>query len=94
MGVNRQCPKCGSTKTKLSTAHDKQRHGFLWWIFIGWWWWAINWAVGFCIFCGLDWWMAIIAKSQGKGYIWKSAQWFNTTKKYYHCEECGHDFRG
>lgn len=94
MGLNRKCPKCGSEKTKLSTAHNKQKHGIVWWVFVGWWWIALSLMIGIFIFLLIDWWMFIIAKAQNKGYVWKCVQWFSLDKKYYHCEKCGHDFRG
>lgn len=52
-----KCPNCGSTQVDVRTFQENQgsvttsysktktkekRHGFLWWLFVGWWWWPIN----------------------------------------------------
>jgi hypothetical protein len=41
-----------------------------------------------------DWWMALIKKSQDKGYVYKSAGWFSGQKRIYYCHNCGYNFKG
>lgn len=51
------CPKCGSESIQTQTFQEEQgsktvtkyrfkarskKHGFLWWVFIGWWWWMVD----------------------------------------------------
>lgn len=94
MALNIKCPKCGSTKVQLSS--EKSKHGCLWMILFGIWyfmWIMAKWFVGMMIFLCYDWWMAIIKKSTGKGYVWQSKGWFSTKKRIYFCHDCGHNFR-
>ena len=40
------CPRCGSTDVVVSASATEKaaaRHGFPYWVFIGWWWHAILW---------------------------------------------------
>lgn len=94
MGLNRKCPKCGSTKVQLS--NERSKHGCLYVILFGLWyimWLFIRWMIGFMILMMYDWWMAIISKCQNKGYVWQSKKWFSNSKKIYYCHDCGHNFR-
>ena len=95
MALNVKCPKCGSTEVQLSSVSSK--HGCLWFILLGWVYLItipIKWIIGLAVLCFVDWWMAIIKKKQGKGYIWKSKRWFSGKKKVYYCHSCGHNFKG
>ena len=94
MAVNRKCPKCGSTKVQLS--NERSKHGCLFVILFGIWyimWLMIRWCIGFMILLCYDWWMSMIAKSKGKGYVWQSKKWFSNNKKIYYCHDCGNNFR-
>lgn len=46
-GVYMVCPKCGSTNVQVQLVQDisikEKKHGFFWWIIIGWWWIPIKW---------------------------------------------------
>ena len=53
-----------------------------------------KWIVGCFILTFVDWWMAIVSKIQGKGYVWKSKRWFTGRKRIYYCHDCGHNFNG
>lgn len=37
------CPICGKENVSITVVNEihqeKGKHGFLWWLFIGWWWW-------------------------------------------------------
>lgn len=75
MGINLKCPKCGSTQVQLSS--ESSKHGCLWFLLFGIWfifWVIIKWMIGTMIFICYDWWMYIIQKSRGKGYVWQSKQ--------------------
>lgn len=43
------CPKCGSDNVVAQAVSETQlireKHGIIWWIFIGWWWIPIKWFV-------------------------------------------------
>ena len=91
----KKCPKCGSNKTQLTS--DKSKHGILWFILFGLYyvfWLMCKWMVGLCVLLCYDWWMAIIAKSRGKGYVFKSKGWFEFSTKKYYCHDCGDNFKG
>ena len=95
MSLNQQCPKCGSTHVQLSNIENK--HGCFWFIIFGLpylFWVMIKWCIGCMVFMFFDWWMAIVKKSQGKGYVWKSKRWFSGRKKTYYCHDCSHNFKG
>lgn len=95
MSLDRKCPKCGSTEVQLMS--EKSKHGFIWLLIFGMFWlfWvACKWVVGFMILICWDWWMAIIKKNQGKGYIYASKGWFSGQKRLYFCHKCHHNFRG
>ena len=80
MALNQQCPKCGSNRVQLSNVESK--HGCFWFL------------IGLMVFMLIDWWLAIIKKSQGKGYVWKSKRWFSGRKKTYYCHDCSYNFKG
>lgn len=95
MAYNVKCPKCGSTHVQLSNIQSK--HGCLWFILLGWLYLfalAFKWLIGLMILCCVDWWMSIVKKLQGKGYIWKCKRWFSGNKKVYYCHNCGYNFKG
>lgn len=95
MANNQQCPKCGSTHVQLSNVESKQ--GCLWFLIFGWIyliWIPIKWCIGLVVFICIDWWMAIIKKKQGKGYVWRSKRWFSGRNKTYYCHDCSHNFKG
>ena len=95
MALNQKCPRCGSTHVQLSNVESK--HGCLWFILFGWlyvMWVFMKWIIGFMIIILFDWWMAIIKKSQGKGYVWKGKRWFSGRKKIYYCHDCSYNFKG
>lgn len=94
MAINVKCPKCGGTNVQLSNVSKK--HGCFWMLLFGiyyFMWLMIKWMIGFCILICVDWWMAIIKKSQGKGYIWRSKGWFSGKRNIYYCHDCGHNFK-
>ena len=93
--MNPKCPKCGSDRVQLS--NERSKHGCLWFVLLGWLfliWLMVKWCIGFIVLCCIDWWMAIIKKSQGKGYIWKCKRWFSGKKRIYYCHECSYNFKG
>ncbi len=95
MSLNKKCPKCGSEKTQL--LNIKSKHSLIKTLLFGFlyiWWILYKWIVAFMILIFYDWWMAIIKKNSGKGYVWVSKKWFDISKKYYYCTNCGHNFRG
>ena len=99
------CPKCGSTDISIQTFQEniqsvtaggstvdirEKRHGFFWWIFIGWWWMIIKgilWIVAFIP-------MAIIRAGRKKKYV-GTVQTVTTTKNNIRyrvlctCQRCG-----
>ena len=92
---NQKCPKCGSDHVQLSNVQSK--HGFFWFLIFGWVYLVlipIKWCLGLLTILCIDWWMALIKKSQGKGYVWKGKRWFSGRKKMYYCHECHHNFKG
>jgi hypothetical protein len=92
---NQKCPKCGSNHVQLSNVQSK--HGFFWFLIFGWVYLVlipIKWCLGLLTILCIDWWMALIKKSQGKGYVWKGKRWFSGRKKMYYCHECHHNFKG
>ena len=94
MAINVKCPKCGGTKVQLSSESNK--HGCIMTILFGVYYliWAMfKWIIGLCILMFVDWWMAIVKKSQGKGYVWQSKRWFSNRRKVYFCHDCGYNFR-
>ena len=95
MALNQQCPKCGSTNVQLSNVESK--HGCFWFLVFGWMYLIlipIKWCIGLMVFICIDWWMYMIKKSQGKGYVWKSKRWFSGRKKTYYCHDCSYNFKG
>ncbi len=94
MSLNVRCPKCGGTNVQL--VEEKEGHGCLWLILFGVFyvmWIALKWTIGLFILLLFDWWIAIIMRIFGKGYVWMSRYWFTTTRRRYYCHDCGHNFR-
>lgn len=89
--MNKKCPKCGSSKTKVT--QQLKKHGFLWWVFIGVWVWLFKVIFAMTVFMVYDWWMAIIKKIQGKGHIWRSKKMMSNTATIYYCDDCGNNFK-
>lgn len=95
MGINPKCPKCGSTKTKITT--ERNKHSFLWFVLFGWlwlFWWLCKAMAALMVLIYFDWWYAIIKKNQGKGYVWISKRIIQNSSRTYYCEKCHHNFRG
>ncbi|MGN0905655.1 MAG: hypothetical protein ACI4NM_00780 [Bullifex sp.] len=94
MGINRQCPRCGSTHVQLSD--ERSKHGCLWFLVFGFFyliWILIKWSIGFVVFFLIDWWMAVIRSVQHRGYVWKCRTFFSGTKQLFYCHDCGYNFR-
>ena len=94
MALNKRCPKCGGRHVQLTSVRSK--HGCLWTVLFGVYyviWLLIKWTVGLILLVCLDWWMAIIKKLCGKGYVWQCRKWFAGTKRTYYCHDCGYNFR-
>lgn len=95
MSINKKCPKCGSTKTTITS--ERGKHGFLWFILFGLvygCWWLFKAMMALVVLICFDWWYALIQKSQGKGYVWLSKRMIQNSSRIYHCEKCGNNFRG
>ena len=94
MAVNIKCPKCGSGKVQLSNEYSK--HGCLYIFLFGAYyvaWVFCRWMIGLMLLCFYDWWMAIVNKSSGKGYVWQYKRWFSNRKRVFYCHDCGYNFR-
>lgn len=95
MAMNQRCPRCGSMRVQLS---DVDRpHGCLWFLLLGVFYLLFlfcKWCIGFLILVYFDWWMAIIRKARGVGYVWKCTRWFTGWKKTYYCHDCYYNFKG
>ncbi|MBR0466348.1 MAG: hypothetical protein IJJ40_02495 [Clostridia bacterium] len=94
MAINKKCPKCGSTHVQLS--NERSKHGCLWFLIFGLYYIGllfVKWIIGFMIFCFYDWYMSIIKKSTGKGYVWKCRKWFSGNKRVFYCHDCGYNFK-
>lgn len=94
MALNRKCPKCGSTNVQLS--NERSKHGCLFTLLFGVYYLIVvmfKWMIGLCVFALYDWWMAIIKKASGKGYVWQSKKWFSGKKQVWYCHDCGYNFR-
>ena len=76
------CPKCKSNNVQVQVVNEtvqKARHGFLWWIFIGWWWrllWFLFFGLWYILFCAI------------RG---KKTQ--NVRRSVAVCQSCGHSWR-
>ncbi len=94
MAINVKCPNCGSSKVQLS--NEEKKHGCFWFLIFGWYfifWVIFKYIIGLMVLLCFDWWMAIIKKSSGKGYIWKSRRFFGGRRRIYYCHDCGKNFR-
>ena len=94
MGINKKCPKCGSTKVQLSD--ERNKHGFLWLLLFGVFyisWWCFKLMIAAMLFCCVDWWMAIVNACQNEGYVWVSKRVITNRTKIYYCHDCGNNFR-
>ena len=44
-----KCPKCGSENVTVQVVTEtelkEKKHGFIWWLCVGWWWLPIKWLV-------------------------------------------------
>ena len=95
MAKQMQCPKCGSTKVQLSNVESSK--GCIYFLVFGWIYLVlipIKWCIGIAVFAFIDWWMAIVKKGQGKGYVYKCRRWFSGKRKMYYCHDCSHNFKG
>ena len=94
VAIKRKCPRCGSSRVQLSS--ERSKHGCLWAILFGMYyivWIMFKWSIGLCILFVWDWWMAIIKKASGKGYVWQSKKWFSGKNQVFYCHNCGYNFR-
>lgn len=94
MAINKRCPRCGGTYVQLSA--ERSKHGFFYYLVFGCafiWWRIIKAIIGILILLYYDWYMAIISKVRGKGYVWKCKGWFSGKKRIYYCHTCGYNFR-
>ena len=90
-----KCPKCGSTKIRLVRYERK----LTWlWLIIFWavypFWLLIKGTIALMVLAYYDWWMYLIKKHQGKGYIWLSKRMIQNNRKIFFCNNCGKTFRG
>ena len=95
MAMNQKCPRCGSANVQLT--QDESKHGCFWFLMFGWLYLIlipIKWCIGLAVLVCIDWWVAIIKKSQGKGYVWKCKRWFSGRRKVYYCHDCSNNFKG
>lgn len=95
MPINPKCPKCGSSKVKLTA--ERSRHNLIWFIIFGFFWciwWCLKAVLAFYVLIFFDWWFAIVKKNQGKGYVWLSKRILQNKSRLYYCTKCGHNFRG
>lgn len=103
------CPKCGSenvssqvfqenrggtTVTKTKSKWKEKKHGFLWWLFIGWWWWIIDLLLWIFLFLP----RFCIALFRKKKYKGKSKSVSSTVNNISYatvhtCGNCGHSWR-
>lgn len=94
MGINPRCPNCGSEFVQLTK--EESKHGCIYMILFGilyFTWIFIKWTIAFMLLVYLDWWMAIICRFMGRGYVWKSKILISTKKRLYFCHNCGYNFR-
>ncbi|MDD6265047.1 MAG: hypothetical protein PUB34_01910 [Clostridia bacterium] len=94
MALNIKCPRCGGTHVQLS--NEQSKHGCLWTILFGIYyivWVLIKWTVGLVLLFSVDWWMAIIKASMGKGYVWQCRRCFSANKRIFYCHDCGYNFK-
>ncbi len=92
--MNKKCPRCGSDKVQLSS--ERSKNGCLWFLlfgvlYIGYV--IIRWIIGTIIFILYDWWMSLVRRGQGLGYIWQSKKWFSLNKRVFYCHNCSNNFR-
>lgn len=102
--ANITCPKCGSnnidfqvqqeakTITKTKSKYKEKRHGFLWWICIGWWWWMID--IFLWIFLFIP--RALLHIGRKKKYVSDSTSVTKNKVNYKTicvCQNCGHNWK-
>lgn len=94
MGINPQCPRCGSNMAQLTK--EESKHGCFYMFLFGIWyfmWIFIKWIFAFFLLVYFDWWLALICKLMGRGYVWKSKRLLSTKRRTYFCHNCGHNFK-
>lgn len=77
------CPKCGSANVNVTVINEaklKRKHGFVWWLFIGWWW-RLIWFIVF------GWWYLLFRLIRGNKKI------VNVQKTVAVCQNCGHSWK-
>lgn len=99
------CPNCNSQDIKIDTIQEnlgttavtktktrtkEKRHGFIWWLFIGWWWWIIDLVLWIFLFIP----RALIHIGRRKKYVSSSISATETVnhivyKKICTCQNCG-----
>lgn len=78
------CPKCGSENVNIqavSITKSKGKHGFVWWLCVGWWLWFFK-LIGWMLF-GL---LMLIPKLFSKN----KTKIKTTVKSMAICQNCGH----
>ena len=94
MGINPQCPRCGSNMAQLTK--EESKHGCFYMFLFGiryFMWIFIKGIFAFSVLVDLDWWLALICKLMGRGYVWKSKRLLSTKRRTYFCHNCGHNFK-
>lgn len=80
-----KCPKCGSENVTVQmvteTELKEKKHGFIWWLCVGWWWLPIKW-LAFT-------WLALLAKI----FSPKKYKTVSHTKKMAVCNNCGKSWK-
>ena len=103
------CPKCKSenvsvqtfqeqkgsaTITKTKSKYKEKRHGFIWWICVGWWWWIVDLLMWICLFPV----KLVMAITRKKKYIGSSKSVSTTNNQIDYttvctCQNCGHTWQ-
>lgn len=87
-----KCPKCGSSDVVVQAVVEhhvvdvRKRHGFLWWLCIGWWW-APIWFVVKWFFLTVP---MIVIKVARNVLGMRPRDISNETKAKAVCQTCGH----
>lgn len=80
-----KCPKCGSENVTVQVVNEtelkEKKHGFLWWLCVGWYWVPLKWL--FLFF------PALIVKI----FAPKKYKTVNHQKKIAVCHECGKSWK-
>ncbi len=94
MRLNVRCPRCGSRRVQCS--NERSKNGCFWFFLIGFpyvLFVLLKWMVGLFLLVCFDWWIAILRRSIGRGYVFRSLRLFSGTKRIFFCHDCGYNFR-